>query len=362
MSPDLPTDWTVVHTPEPLESEWRALETRGFGTPFQSYDWVRLFHEVQGGDGAVFVCGRSAAGELQFIAALRLRMGALTWFGQALNNYNMPLIADDLRRALTPEAVERIWSDVRGVLGGVSASVLRRQPGFVGGESNPFAHWNATVEPTSAYALTLGSDWESFYESLHSPATRKTLRKKERWLAQEGPIDIHRISGAQAVRKHAELLLRLKSDQVHASGGRNNLASGRNREFLVRFAAEHPERARIYAMTQNDVPIALAYRIENGSYPILYQMAYEPGPTARHSPGRLLLNRVIEDAISEGHRALDFAVGDEPYKMDLCDMVTPMTIGLAAHNGAGHAPVWAERAKLALKRRIKARQGRLGAH
>jgi CelD/BcsL family acetyltransferase involved in cellulose biosynthesis len=177
-----------------------------------------------------------------------------------------------------------------------------------------------------------------------------------------GAIEVHRISGREAVYEHAQFLLRLKSDQVHAAGGRNNLASLRHREVLARFAAEHPDRSRVYAMTQNGAPIALAYRIENGMHPILYQMAYSPGPSARHSPGRLLLNRVMEDAVAEHRKVLDFAVGDEPYKLGLCDVVTPMTTSLAAHTPWGRPAIWAEQATLAIKRMVKTRQGRVGAH
>lgn len=354
----LPSDWSVERSPLPLEGDWRALEAAGMGTPFQSFDWIRLYHHIRGQDAA-FVAGRTA-GELTAVFPLVLRGGLLTWFGEELNNYNAPLVSAGLFSQLTHDDVETMWRSVRTVLGNPSASILRRQPEQIQGRSNPFAGWSSVVEPTSAYALTLGKDWTNFYESLSSASTRKTLRKKERALAKDGPLNIRRVSGRDAIYEHAQLLLTWKHEQVSAAGGRNHFADPVHREILARYAAEHPARARIYAMMQGEERIALAYLIENSGCPILYQMAYAPGPSARQSPGRLLLNGILEEAVSEGRDVLDFAVGDDVYKQDICDRRMPLTTSLSAISAAGTLLVAKERLALAAKGTIKASPALLG--
>jgi CelD/BcsL family acetyltransferase involved in cellulose biosynthesis len=348
----LPSDWSVERSPLPLEASWRALEATGIGTPFQSFDWMRLYHQIRGQD-AVFVAGRMAD-EIKAIFPLVLRGGKLTWFGEELNNYNAPLLSAGLYSQLTSDGVEAMWAAVRTALGHPSASILRRQPEQIHGRPNPFAGWSSVVEPTSAYALTLGKDWASFYETLSSASTRKTLRKKQRALAKDGVLDIRRISGREAILEHVQLLLKWKHEQVSATGGRNHFADPLHREMLARYAAENPNRTRIYAMTQDETPIALAYLIDNGPWPILYQTAYAPGPSARQSPGRLLLNRILEDAVSEGREVVDFAVGDDPYKQDICDRKMPLTTSLSALSATGKLLVAKERFTLAAKGTIKA--------
>jgi CelD/BcsL family acetyltransferase involved in cellulose biosynthesis len=355
----LPSDWSVERSPVPLETDWRALEAAGIGTPFQSFEWMRLYHELRGQD-AVFVLGRTA-GELTAIFALVLHSNTLTWFGEELNNYNAPLLSAALFSQLTHDGAETMWASVRTALGNPSASILRRQPERIQGRPNPFAGWSSVVEPTSAYALTLGKDWASFYEHLSSASTRKTLRKKERALSKDGALDIRRISGRDAIYEHVQLLLTWKHEQVSAAGGRNHFADPVHREILARYAAEHPARTRIYAMIQGETPIALAYLIENGPRPILYQTAYAPGPAARQSPGRLLLNRILEDAVSEGREILDLAVGDDPYKQDICDRRMRLTTSLSAVTAAGKLLVAKERLTLAAKGTIKASPALLGA-
>ncbi len=347
----LPSDWRVERSPQPLEADWRALEMAGIGTPFQSFAWMSLYHQVRGRDAA-FVAGRTA-GELTAVFPLVLRGGVLTWFGEELNNYNAPLISAGVFSKLTADDVGAMWATVRAALGKPSASILRRQPEQLQGQPNPFAGWSSVIEPTSAYALTLGKDWASFYERLSSASTRKTLRKKERTLAKDGALTFSRVSGYDAISESAQLLLKWKHEQVTATGGRNQFADPAHREILARYAAEYPGQARIYALNQGGAPIALAYLIENGSRPILYQMAYAPGPSARQSPGRLLLNRVLEDVVSGGCEVLDLAVGDDTYKQELCDVTMRLTTSLSATTSTGKLQVAKERLILAAKGAIK---------
>ena len=355
----LPSDWSVERSPQPLEADWRALEMAGIGTPFQSFAWMRLYHQVRGRDAA-FVAGRTA-GELTAVFPLVLRGGVLTWLGEELNNYNAPLVSAALFSKLMPDDVEAMWDAVRTALGDPSASILRRQPEQLQGQPNPFAGWSSVIEPTSAYALTLGKDWASFYERLSSASTRKTLRKKERALAKDGALSISSVSGHDAIYAQVQLLLKWKHEQVSAAGGRNQFADPAHREILARYAAEHPDLARIYTLTQGETPIALAYLIENGARPILYQMAYAPGPSARQSPGRLLLNGILEDVISEGREVLDLAVGDDLYKRELCDRTMGLTTSLSAATSAGKLQVAKERLTLAAKGAIKASPALLSA-
>ena len=346
----LPDRWTAERAPEALERGWLRLETDAIATPFQTYRWISTHYQAKPGN-AVFAAGWKN-GELAAVFPLAVNDGVMTWFGEALANYNAPLLARSLWQALTPKNVDRIWTAVREAVGHPHCSILRRQPESLAGLPNPFASWRSVREPTSAYALTLGSEWPAFYETLHSAATRKTLRKKQNALARLGAISIRIATDPGEAEELMRLLLHWKSEQVDAGGGRNNFADAAHRDLLAGYA--RTEAARMYVMALESEPVAIACVYLNGAEPILYQMAYAPGPAARYSPGRLLLNRIIEDSIADRSALLDFAVGDDLYKQDLCDRRVPLTTSLAVHSPAGWTSVALERAKLGAKAAIKA--------
>jgi CelD/BcsL family acetyltransferase involved in cellulose biosynthesis len=82
-------------------------------------------------------------------------------------------------------------------------------------------------------------------------------------------------------------------------------------------------------------------------------MAYLPGPTARFSPGKILLDYILEMAVADGHGVLDFSIGDDLYKREICDVKTELTNSVQAHAARGLSVVARERMGTALKAAIK---------
>jgi CelD/BcsL family acetyltransferase involved in cellulose biosynthesis len=62
---------------------------------------------------------------------------------------------------------------------------------------------------------------------------------------------------------------------------------------------------------------------------------------ARFSPGRILLEDLIEWSIKNGFKAFDFGVGDEPYKDEYCEQVIPLYDHVAAGSTRGSLVVLA---------------------
>lgn len=349
-----PDEWKAEHSIAPLEAEWRKLEQTGVCTPFQHFDWVRhLLTSPADSEGAVFVTGRRD-GELCAVFPLNLVRGRLRWLGERWNNHNAPLLAADLVESMDTAAVDLMWTHVRTALGPVSASLFRRQPAKIGLVRNPFAFWEKVDEPTLSYARTLGSDWDSFYKNLHSTSTRKGLSRKHAKLKSEGHLQFVRIEDSDALHAHVLLMLEWKSAQVDALGRRNAFAQSESRQFFADYAAKHPEQVRVYAFHLDGRPIAITLLLEGRKELVLYQMAYEESPLARFSPGRLLMNDIMEAMIAEKFEVLDLSVGDDAYKSEICDRITEMTNSFAAHSAAGMAIAMKHRALTSLKGVIKA--------
>jgi CelD/BcsL family acetyltransferase involved in cellulose biosynthesis len=91
-------------------------------------------------------------------------------------------------------------------------------------------------------------------------------------------------------------------------------------------------------------------------------MAYDDGPTSRRSPGRLLLNHLIEALMAEKtYDLLDFSVGDASYKKEICNRTTELTNSIMAHSPTGLPAVLKERLGTSLKAAIKSNPALLGA-
>lgn len=353
MAVGMPDEWSVERSIAPIAAEWRSFQSEAVGTPFQIYEWVsNLLIEPGDAGEARFVLGRKG-GKLRILFALAVDEGRLTWLGETWNNYNMPLIARDLYGSLTPADVEEIWHEVRARLGNPAATLLRRQPMLVDGRPNPFAGWACVPEPTGSYSVTLGADWESFYQQLHTKATRRTLKKKRKRLEQDGDLVAKRIEDPALILEHVLLMLTWKSIQLDADGRRNAFASASNREAIARFAANNLKQSRVYALHLDGKPIAISFLIEANRHLILYQMAYLPGPTARFSPGKLLLDYVIEMGVRDGHPELDLSIGDDLYKREICDRSMGLTNSIKAHAPSGLWVVAKERVGTAVKAAVK---------
>lgn len=349
----MPDEWSVERSIAPIAAEWRSFQEDAVGTPFQTYEWVsNLLAQPDEAHGARFVLGRRGD-QLRVLFAVVVHEGRLSWLGETWNNYNSPLIARDLFDSLTPADVDTLWRDVRGRLGNPVASLLRRQPTLIDGKPNPFAEWARVHEPTGSYSIGLGANWESFYKQLHTKATRRTLKKKRKRLEQGGPLIAKRIEDPALIHEHVLQMLIWKSQQLDADGRRNAFGTAANREIIARFAANHLKKSRVYALHLNGKPIAISFLIESERHLILYQMAYLPGPTSRFSPGKLLLDHVIEMGVADGHAVLDLSIGDDLYKREICDRSMELTNSIKAHALAGLWVVIRERIGTALKAGIK---------
>src|SRR5262249_11888216 len=91
-----------------LEPEWRRFRAAADCTVFQSFDWLSLWHHHIGTPASIrpaIVLGRDAAGELLFLLPLAVEPGPirrLTFLGDALCDYNAPLIAPGFAARLGP--------------------------------------------------------------------------------------------------------------------------------------------------------------------------------------------------------------------------------------------------------------------
>lgn len=327
---------------------------------FQRYEWLSAWNDTVGRSENVspmIVAG--IAGDdvkILFPLAAERQLGArkVGWLAADWCDYNMPLMAPDFAAKLTEADVAVLWSALSDVIGDVDYLQLEKQPLTVGDYANPFAHHGTQPFTADAYALKLGDEWQSFYAGLRSSKTRRRLREKENRLRKAGDLRFRQLKDRGEIRDAVSTMLDWKVAQIVAKGMLNPFSGTIVDDFLVRVVAMSPRFGRFYSLDLDGEMLAGCLALVDRKTFTIYQTAYGLGPHSRHSPGRILINRMMAAAIDEGLEFFDFSLGDEPYKLDVCDIRTKLMRSARAVTAAGWLPVLLHNAKYAAKRRVKA--------
>lgn len=348
--------WQVSRSLEEMREPWMALQARAIMSPFQSYAWIRNWYDHKGrleGDEIVLLSAwEDGAIVMLFPFALKHRLGGrqLRWLGDKWNDYNAPVIDAGQFAKLTDADIVWIHERIAAEIGQVDCAILIKQPAMLSGLAHPFATAAASQETDSAHAIQLTAHGA---KGGFGRASLKRLREKEKALAKIGDLRFGRVTEPLRKRDVATLLLDWKAQQLDARGARNPFRSEDNQYFLVRFAEAHPDMAEVYTLEVGSAVVAAALLIVRPKSAILYQMAYAPGEMAHHSPGLILLVKLIAALKAQGHEVFDLSTGNDPYKFKLCDLTTPLKRSVRTYTARGVLPVAVEQSRLLCDRTVK---------
>lgn len=316
-----------------VEREWRAFEQVADCTVFQSFDWVSLWQrhvgERQGVKPAV-VTGHDSQGQLLCLLPLSIEPGALarrlTWFGNALCDYNAPLLAPDFGQRVDEARFQDMWGEI--------CRTLQADPRFrfdvvqfdkmqkvVGAQANPFMTLGPMPHANGAYLTALGTAWESFYNDKRSSATRRRDRTKRKKLGEFGELKFVTATGAEIGATLATLMDQ-KSKAFAAMGVTNIFALPGYHGFynalaqLQDFAHVNTHVSRLdVGATPAATNLGLIFR---GSYYHLLA-SYDGGELSKYGPGAAHMHHLLQYAIEQRCHTFDFTIGDERYKQEWCD-------------------------------------------
>ncbi|PLX39006.1 MAG: hypothetical protein C0606_00210 [Hyphomicrobiales bacterium] len=351
--------WTVHDDLESCADLWRDFQSTAVRTVFQRYEWLKAEYEMLEDPASVeprIVVG-TVGGKPQVLLPLALSrtLGAstLSWLGIDWSDYGGPLIAPELYAKLEPGDIARIRGAAAEAVGSVDYVHFEKQPETLGERENPFATFESEEAATHAYALGLGDDWETFYGQLRSSKTRRRMNEKERKLGQCGDLVFRQLEDFDQACAAIDKLVAWKIDQVRARGRFNPFRGAPLEPFFGRLLSEAPELLRIYALELDCELLAGGIVLVDNDAFTVYQTAYANNEYSRYSPGRILVHRMMAEAIGLGLKVFDFSLGDEGYKLEICDRKTELTYSAKAMTGRGWLAASVETAKVRAKKRIK---------
>ena len=338
----------VYASMQDIESEWRTFERTADRTPFQSFDWLEKWQRHIGskrGTRPAIVVGRAADGCTLLILPLvieRGRFGArLTWLGSDRCDYNAPLLAPGFSD-LGLDWIA-VWRRIKqSILANRSLRFdvvdFDKMPAFVGGQPNPLVALRTTPNANEAHIATLGDDWNAFYRTTRSSSSRKSQRKQLNRLADNGPVRFRTCETPQQIAETLSILVHQKQRALARMGADDIFDSPGARDFYADVTSD-PAMSDMIHLSRFDVgaevgatSVGLIFR--DRYYLIL--SSYNDGEMSRHGPGRAHLIELLRFATERGTAQFDFTIGNEPYKLDWCDIQVRLFDHLSSQTAIGN--------------------------
>lgn len=344
------------------EPAWRALEQQAtLATPYQGYDFLRLWHRHIGAASGVTPCvvvAYDAKGTPLFLWPFgSRRLGSLRvveFLGGKHANFNMAIWRRDVVAQIGVAELQRVLDRLRAR---TDLVMLANQPLNWAGCANPFALLPQQYSPSFGHSGALSRDYNAMFEANTSPGTRKKLRRKERLLAGHGEVRFQQAKGPAEIRAVLEDFFRQKTARTRAIGLPDVFGDDDVRQFL-RAAAETSTAAgepliELYTLTVDGVIVATVGGIvADGRFTGMF-ISIVHGLYAAESPGQQILMHVVRHCCERGLHTFDLGIGEAKYKDLFCPDAEPMFDSYWPLSPAGRRAAVALRFIATAKRTIK---------
>ncbi len=355
---------------EDARQAWTALAQEAPASPYQGFDFARVWFATIGAtEGAtpLIVVARDDVGQpvalLPFARAARGPLHLAVFLGGKDSNFNLGLFRSG-----------GAWSrnDVAALLAAAAtratprldAFLLCNQPLTWRGAANPLANGKPQPSPSFAYASALPGDFSAWLDARASKEAKKKMRKKRARLEATAPLVHSRAAGAQQIDRALAAFHAERRARTEALGAPDPYSSAAAQEFLRRLAREGA--LELHALAHGERIIAVFGALPGAKRLSGLFIGHESDPEiARSSPGEIMVQAVVADAIARGFAEFDLGVGEARYKDEACEIVEPLFDSAFAVTLKGWLAAWAflaaRRAKRWAKRspRLKALHARL---
>jgi CelD/BcsL family acetyltransferase involved in cellulose biosynthesis len=176
----------------------------------------------------------------------------------------------------------------------------------------------------NCWRLPLPATWEEYLERL-SKSHRKQLRRCQRDWFNTGRAVLHTVQRLDELPAATALLIDLHRRRWRSLGQAGCFSSPRftafHREVMPALLREG--HLQLHWLELDGRPVAAEYHLTGSGVIYAYKAGIAPEALA-DQPGRLITMAILQRAIRQGYRAVDFLRGDEPYKAHFRAVPRPM--------------------------------------
>ena len=340
---------TVYSRLEDARAAWRQLYDASPVSPYQKYDYVRLWFDafarelgVEPHIAVATDCDGTPLALLPLAIRPNLGLRVAEFPCGRESNFNLALVRPGVAldfRSLLLEAA-------RGAPKAFDLYFLRNQPRRFGGRENPLVFSDAGRSPSAAYGGAL------LGERRFSPRANKRASYRLRRLTALGPLAFeHAATGARRKEIVATLCAQ-KAARLSHLGRSNPFSIEAVGLFLAALAEE--ELLETHAMIVDGQIVATYVGVAHGGrFSVLANSFDADSAAARFTPGEILLTALLENLGRRGFTHFDLGIGEAPYKDAVCDEAIELYDTVLAVSPAGALVAPLLRASLACKRSVK---------
>lgn len=345
-------------------AHWQKLEAEGICSPYQSYNWVRLWHEhVSGpaGQTPCIVVGFDVQEEPLFLwPLLQTRLGPLhvaSFFGGKHAALNLTLWRSDAARAFTAADMDAVLVELARQAPDLDFLMLSNQPETWRGLPNPFALLARQTGTEDNFVMRLGGSGTQVIEREISSSMRSRLRNRERKLAKLPGYRYVKATSTEDVERLLAAFFVQKISKLTALGLENVFAQA-GVESFIRAACEHGLASgqpviELHALEADGEMLALFSGIHDGHRFTLMFASHTASDHSRQSPGLVLLQHVVADCANRGFESFDIGPGEARYKTVFCKEFEPIFDNILPLSARGQALAIPVRALFRLKSAVK---------
>ena len=304
---------------------WRIMENECDHYIFQSYDWLYHWYQTIGADylsivPCIVVVSDNNKPVALFPFGIRKCLGSkvLEFIGGDQSDYNSPLIVKDYSgEYLSTE----IWGIVENFLPAHDIKKFVKLPEFLNQIKNPiFNYWDCK-KVDKANSAILPSTWNTYLGNIPTKI-KSDSRRRLRKLNEIGKIQF--IIGdvkSKDYDKYLSVMFHQKSQRFQNTGARDLFAIENIKMFYsgLRDAIGTKGRIHFSVLLVGKEVVATHWGVVYDSRFYHLVSTYSSDNWNRYSPGRLLLEKLIEWSIVEELCVFDFTIGEESYKKDWCN-------------------------------------------
>lgn len=142
-----------------------------------------------------------------------------------------------------------------------------------------------------------------------------SLRRREHWFQRQGRLTFRRIEPGEETDRLLPVFFAQHIERWRDSSAPSLFNDPRQQQLYRELAATLGRKGWLAfsVLELDDAPIAFHFGFEYQHKLLWYKPSYAPEQGA-HSPGLVLIRRLVLDALKAGHTEVDFTVGDEPFK------------------------------------------------
>ena len=315
-------------TPE-LREIWGALEVSSQHDVFQSFGWVSAWHKTVGASvisirpWVAVVVDFDDSPRLIFPLGIRRKLGAriLEFMGGAQSDYLGPLLHDQW--SARSDLLRSAWELVEAELPAHDVRHFCKLSALGGARGNPWLQIWKCAWQDSSHALYLPGSTEELQARLRTKLKSDNKRQRRR-LSEKGRLTFEIVTAGEKWQEGVDAMIAQKRQRYQSTGVPDALATPAVREFYRNLGPEflHGGQIHLSLLRLNEEILATHWGAVYRDRFYFLMPTYSSGPWETYSPGRLLLENLLEWAIASRLSVFDFTIGGEEYKKDWCDHET----------------------------------------